>query len=603
MNLMQFLSDHTFATTLVVLAVTLWALIREWGPPDLIFVGSLVALVLGRVLKPGEAFAGFSSPSVLMGGALFMVAAAMRETGAMDAIGQRLLGNVHTENAALLLVGIVSLIASAFLNNTTIVAMFLPLLLDWSRKRSISPSRLLIPLSFFTIMGGTCTLIGPSTNLVVQSQLEKRDLPLMSFFELGWVGIPCAIIGTVYMFSLGRWFLPNRKELLEQLADSRREYLVEMIVQPDCRLIGQTIEAAGLRNLPGLFLIEIDREGNVIGPVAPGERIQSQDRLIFTGVVDTIVDLKRIPGLVAAGESKYEVSSQAQRGRVLCEAVVSATSPLIGSTIRHAELRARSNAAVVAVHRNGERMTNKIGDIELQQGDTLLLQTGVHFLRAHRNNPDFYLVADVADSRPLRHDRATICVVLFLGLVAALATESFTKLDPMIVSFAVAGLMIATRCISTADARQAVEWPVLVSIAASFGLGTALEKSGVAKEFADSLVHYTSGYGPIAALAAIYFGTMVLNELITNNGAANLAFPFCLAVAASLQVDARPFIIAVTLAASYAFASPIGYQTHMMVFGPGGYRFSDFVKVGLPLNLLLWITATLLIPLFWPFHP
>lgn len=597
----QFLANPTFAITLVILAVTLFALIREYGPPDLIFVGALVALVLTRVLKPAEAFAGFSSPSVLMVGALFMVAAAMRETGAMDAIGQRLLGKVQTENSALLLVGVVSVTTSALLNNTTIVAMFLPLLLDWSRKRSISPSRLLIPLSFFTILGGTCTLIGTSTNLVVQSQLEKRGLPLLSFIELGYVGIPCAVIGCIYMFTVGRALLPNRKELLEQLSDTRREYLVEMIVQHDCRLVGQTVEQAGLRNLPGLFLIEIDRDGEIIGPVAPRERILGGDRLVFTGVVDTIVDLKRIPGLVAAGEATYQVSSQAQRGRMLCEAVVSATSPLIGNTIRDADLRARYNAAVVAVHRNGERLTNKLGDIVLQQGDTLLLQTGSHFLRAHRNNPDFYLVADVADSRPLRHDRAGICVLLFGALILALATESFTSLDPMIVSFAVAGLMIATRCISTKDARQAVEWPVLVSIAASFGLGTALEKSGIAEKFASSLVGLTSDYGPIAALAAIYFGTMVLNELITNNGAANLAFPFSLAVANTLSVDSRPFIIAVTLAASYAFASPIGYQTHMMVFGPGGYRFSDFVKVGLPLNLLLWGTATLLIPLFWPF--
>jgi di/tricarboxylate transporter len=587
--------------TLFVLAATLFALMRDWGPPDVIFIAALVVLVLARVLSPKDAFAGFASPSVLMVGALFMVAAALRETGALDHLGQRLLGKVNTERGGLLWVSSVATATSALLNNTTIVAMLLPVVLDWCRKRSISPSRLLIPLSFATILGGTCTLIGTSTNLVVQSKLAEKNMPPMSFIELGCVGIPCAVLGVVYLLTAGRWLLPNRKELLQQLAETRREYLVEMMVQPGCRLIGQSVQAAGLRNLPGLFLIEIDRQGAIIGPVAPQELLREGDRLVFTGVVDTIVDLKKIPGFVPAADETYEVKSEGQRGRVLCEAVVSATSPLIGKTIKDAELRARYNAAVVAVHRNGQRVTTKLGDTTLHPGDTLLLQTGSHFLRAHRNNPDFYLVANVDDSRPLRHDRVPFALALFVGMIALLATESFTGIDPMIASFLVAGLMIVTRCISTADARQSIEWSVLVGIAASFGLGTALEKAGIARQFADFLAESTAGWGPIAALAALYLGTMLLNELITNNGAAVLAFPFAVELSSSLNVSPRPFVIAVALAASYAFASPIGYQTHMMVYGPGGYRFADFVRVGLPLNLLLWVTAVTLIPWIWRF--
>jgi di/tricarboxylate transporter len=276
--------------------------------------------------------------------------------------------------------------------------------------------------------------------------------------------------------------------------------------------------------------------------------------------------------------------------------VISPTSPLVGKDIRNAEFRSQYNAAVVAVHRNGARLTNKLGDVVLRPGDTLLLQTGPHFLRAHRNNPDFYLVSGVEDSRPLRHDRARIAVVLLVGLVVAMASG---YVDPTLAAFATAGLMVATGCISTSDARQSIDWSVLVMIAASFGRGTALEKSGAAGFIAEGLVTTTRPFGPIATLAAIYFGTMVLNELITNNGAAALAFPFCLEAARLLDVSPRPFLMAVTLAASFAFASPIGYQTHMMVYGPGGYRFTDFVKVGLPLNLLLWITAVILIPFLW----
>jgi di/tricarboxylate transporter len=277
--------------------------------------------------------------------------------------------------------------------------------------------------------------------------------------------------------------------------------------------------------------------------------------------------------------------------------VISPTSPLVGKDIRHAEFRAQYNSAVVAVHRNGARLTNKIGDVVLRPGDTLLLQTGPHFIRAHRNNPDFYLISGVEDSRPLRHDRAKIAVALVLGLVVAMASG---LVDHTLAAFAIAGLMVATGCISTSNARQSIDWSVLVMIAASFGLGTALEKSGAARFIAEGLVNATQPIGPLATLAAIYFGTMILNELITNNGAAVLAFPFCLEAAKLLKVSERPFLIAVTLAASFAFASPIGYQTHMMVYGPGGYRFMDFVKVGLPLNLLLWIVAVILIPFIWP---
>jgi di/tricarboxylate transporter len=595
------MDGFAFWFTLFVLAATLFALMRDWGPPDVIFVAALVVLVLARVLSPKDAFAGFASPSVLMVGALFMVAAALRETGALDHLGQRLLGKVNSERGGLLWVSSVATASSALLNNTTIVAMLLPVVLDWCRKRSISPSRLLIPLSFATILGGTCTLIGTSTNLVVQSKLAEKKMPPMSFIELGYVGIPCAIVGLAYLLTAGRWLLPNRKELLQQLAETRREYLVEMMVQPGCRLIGQSVQAAGLRNLPGLFLIEIDRQGEIIGPVAPQELLREGDRLVFTGVVDTIVDLKKIPGFVPAADETYEVKSERQRGRMLCEAVVSATSPLIGKTIKDAELRARYNAAVVAVHRNGQRVTTKLGDTTLHPGDTLLLQTGSHFLRAHRNNPDFYLVANVDDSRPLRHDRVPFALALFAGMIAMLALESFTGVDPMITALAAAGLMIFSRCISVADARQSIEWSVLVGIAASFGLGTALEKAGIAREFADFLAQSTAGWGPVAALVALYLGTMLLNELITNNGAAVLAFPFAVELSSSLEVSPRPFVIAVALAASYAFASPIGYQTHMMVYGPGGYRFADFVRVGLPLNLLLCGAAVTLIPLIWPF--
>jgi di/tricarboxylate transporter len=585
--------------TFAVLAGLLYGLVKD-KPPDVLFVGAVVILAAFGVIAPEEAFAGFANSGMLIVAALFIVAAGLRETGVMEYVAERFLGNVETEAKALFYMAVVLIPSAMILNNTPKVALLVPVLIVWCRRRGISPSRLLMPLSFLSILGGTCSLIGTSTNLVVQGLIIKNHLRPMGFFEIGAVGLPCAILGALYMLTIGRKLMPDRKELLEQLEETRREYLVEMLVQPGCRLASKKVGEAGLRQLPGLFLIEIDRDGMAIGPVSPDEEIQTNDRLIFTGVVSTIVDLEKIPGLVPAADAHYEVSPVKKWGRQLCEAVISPSSPLVGQEVREADFRSLYDAAIVAVHRNGARLTNKVGDIRLHAGDTLLLQVGPYFSRAFRNNPDFYLVSDVEDSRPVRFNRAWPAALIFLAMIAAFVTG---VIDVMLAAFLACGAMVAARCISPTDARKSVDLPVLIAIAASFGVGRALEQSGVAKLFASLLVEATRSWGPIATLAGIYFGTMVLNELISNNAAAALSFPFCLESARLLGVNERPFIMAVTLAASYAFASPIGYQTHMMVFGPGGYRFTDFMRVGIPLNLLMCTTAVILIPQIWPFYP
>jgi di/tricarboxylate transporter len=589
--------NFQMGATALVLAGLLYGLIKD-KPADVLFVGALVVLSALGVIGLEDAFAGFANSGMLIVAAMFVVAAGLRETGVMDYVGDRFLGHVNTEARALAYMAALLIPSAMFLNNTPKVALLVPVLITWCRRRRISPSRLLMPLSFLSVLGGTCSLIGTSTNLVVQGLLIKHDRKPMSFLEIGCVGFPCAVLGAFYLLTIGRKLLPDRKELIEQLDESRREYLVEMLVQPGCRLAGKTIAQAGLRHLPGLFLIEIDREGEPIGPVGPDEVILANDRLVFTGIVSTIVDLEKIPGLLPAADSRYEVIPTRRWGRQLCETVISPTSPLIGQLVRDADFRALYDAAIIAVHRNGARLTNKIGDIVLRAGDTLLLQAGPNFSRAFRNNPDFYLVSDVEDSRPVRFDRFWAAVAIFAVMIAAFLSGFIAF---MLASFLAAGAMIAFRCISPADARKAIDLPVLIAIAASFGVGKALEQSGLAKLFAGILVDATRPWGPTATLAAIYLGTMLLNELISNNAAAALAFPFCIESARLLAVNDRPFIMALTLAASYAFASPIGYQTHMMVFGPGGYRFTDFMRVGIPLNLLMWVTAMILIPRIWPF--
>ena len=594
-----------------VLAVFIALQRRGGAPPDLIFLGGLVTVTLCGVITPQEALAGFANPAVITIGALFVVAAAMRTTGALDRITYGLLGRAKTKQAALLRLIFPVVGLSALINNTPIVAMLVPSIIDWCRARGISPSRMLLPISYLAILGGACTLIGTSTNFVVNGMLIQAKMPPMHLFEIGYVGLPCAIVGGLYLIFVGRHLLPNRTDLVDQLGEQRREYLVEMMVLPQCRLVGQTVETAGLRNLPGLFLIEIDRGGEVITPVAPEDIIREDDRLIFTGIVSTIVDLEKIPGLVPAADTGYEMRPEEVHRRHLTEVVLSNTSPLIGSTIKEAKFRQLYNAAVVAVHRNGVRITNKVGNIRLETGDTLLLQTSTKFHSTFRNSRDFFLVSSVEGSEPRRYHRTSVALGLLAMLVVALVLVSLGLVKGFdspgmlaIVAVAIAGLMVGARCIPMAQARTALDLQVLIAIAAAIGLGGALDESGAAESIAEGLVHLVGDQNPYLLLAAVYLLTVIFTELMTNTAVAAMMFPLAVAVAGQIpgEINARPFIMAIAMAASCSFITPIGYQTNLMVMGPGGYRPVDYLRVGLPLSLLVGATAITLIPQIWPFH-
>ena len=614
---------------LVVTAVIFIALqVRRGASPDLLFLGGLVAVTLFGVITPAQALAGFANPAVITIGALFIVAAGLRSTGVLDWVGQKLLGSVQTETGALARIAITVAPVSAFLLNTPMVAMLMPVLIDWCRKRGISPSRLLIPLSYFTILGGVCTLIGTSTTLVVNAWLRDQpgnsdwasdagfclQLQEMSLFEIGYVGLPCAAVGILFLLLFGRKLLPNRTELIEKLGDQRREYLVEMLVQPNCPLVGQNVEAAGLRHLPGLFLIEIDHQGELITPVTPSDKIHAGDRLIFTGVVTTIADLEKIPGLVPAADRTYEFHPHQRQERHLTEAVISGTSPLIGRTVREGNFRERYNAAIVAVHRNGLRLTNKIGNIQLEPGDTLLLQTRDEFVENYRHSREFYLVSRVGGSSARRHDRAGLAALLFLILIAWLSATSLIETGSIwagfssksIAAIAIAGLMVGLRCLPMAEARTAIDLQILITIAAALGLGSALSNSGAALAIANTMVALIGGnlgipneWLPYVLLGTIYLLAMIFTELITNVAVAAMLLPVAVGVAWSGQYNPRPFIMAIALAASLSFLTPIGYQTNLMVMGPGGYYPRDYLRVGTPLAILMFITAMLFIPWHW----
>ncbi len=621
----------------ISLAVTLAVFVglqqRRNIPADLLFLGGLVMVTLCGVIAPREALAGFANPAVVTIGALFVVAAGLRSTGVLDSIGNLLLGTAKTAGVAMRRVLGVVLGVSAFINNTPVVAMFVPVLLTWCRRRGLSPSRVLLPVSYVAIMGGTCTLIGTSTNIIVNGLLREEQerearriahaeqqglyahLPgfqeqmgSMTLFEIGRVGFACAVAGSAYLLLIGYRLLPDRTELVEQLDEQRREYMVEMLVQPHCRLIGKTVEQAGLRHLRGLYLIEIDRDDDVVTPVTPDDVIREGDRLIFTGVVSTILDLVQIPGLVPAADLTYEIHPKRRMGRHLSEAVVSSSSPLVGTTVRQANFRRLYNAAVVAVHRNGAQLRRKIGDIVLRAGDTLLLQTRTEFSSAFRNSRDFFLVADVEGSQPRRHERAWLAIGLVVGLVVWLFAASWFQpgglaegfASPALAALTIAGLMVLGRCIPAADARGAIDLQVLVTIAAALGLGRALTESGAAEAIAHAVVG-GAGRNPYLLLVGFYLLTVVFTELVSNGAVAAMLFPLGVALAAAAGVSPRPFAMALALGASLSFITPIGYQTNLMVMGPGGYQPRDYLRAGLPLMVIVGTVALLMIPRVWPF--
>ena len=582
--------------TVAVLVAMIAAMAREIAGPDVILMGGLIVLAASGVLTPKEAFAGFANESMLTVGALLVLSAALRDTGALEATFGRIFGRTRNERVGLVRLMFPIATISAFLNNTTIVAMMTPVVIDWAHRNRMSPGRFLIPLSYATILGGVTTIIGTSTNLTVAGMMIQSGMTPMGFFELAPVGIPVAVAGLAYLLWASPRLLPARKEPTDDLGEARREYTVAMIVELRSPLANRTVEDAGLRHLPGLFLVEIDRAGRVITPVGSDELILESDRLVFAGVVDTIVDLSRIRGLVPATDD--ERPAPTDPGRRLIEAVVSHSSPLVGRSIRDANFRTVYDAAVIAVHRNGERVAGKIGLIVLRPGDTLLLQTASGFLRVHRNSPDFYLVSELPGTENPRYDRAWVALGVLAALVAIVTLE---WLPISIASFVAAGALVATRCITAGQARRSVEWSILIVIAAALGVGTAMEKTGVAAATATQLSRIAGDVGPLAALALVYFVTVLLTEAISNNAAAALMFPIGVATAVKLGVDVRGFVMAVTIAASCGFATPIGYQTHLIVYGPGGYRFSDFVRVGLPLDLLCGVVAVAVIPYFFPF--
>ncbi|HOL96602.1 MAG TPA: SLC13 family permease [bacterium] len=581
--------------TLGIILFQMGMLISTRTGPDVILLGGVTLLLVFNVLTPDEALGGLANEGMVTVGVLYVVVAGLRETGGIGWLVEKCLGRPRSTLAAQARLMPPVIAMSAFLNNTPVVAMLIPAVKEWAKNYRLPVSQLLIPLSYASILGGVCTLIGTSTNLVVYGLLLKSGFPELHMFEITRVGLPVAVLGFFYILLFGRKWLPNREPAFTALSDPR-EYTVEMIVEPDSPLDGKSIEEAGLRNLTGMFLIEVEREGRILPAVSPQERLKINDRLVFCGIVESVVDLQRIRGLKPATNQVFKLDSP-RPDRCLIETVVSSSCALVGRTIRDGRFRNQYNAVVIAVARHGKRIHKKIGDIILQPGDTLLLEAHPSFLEQQKNSRDFYLISRVEDSHPLRHERSYIAMGILAGMVVCV---TFGWLSMLKAAMLAAGLMLITQCCKVSTARRSVDWQVLMVIAASFALGNALEKSGLAHTVGHGLISL-AGNSPWISLALVYLVTILFTELITNNAAAVLVFPIAMSTARDLGVNFMPFAVVIMMAASASFATPIGYQTNLMVYGPGGYHFTDYMKIGIPLGILVGVTVIGLTPLCWPF--
>lgn len=582
--------------TIGVVLATLGMLLWERFTPDKILLGAVAVLIGSGVLTPREALAGFWNPGVLTVAVLFVLVAALKSTGAIRWIGDWVLGRPRGEFLAQSRLVCITAPLSAFINNTPIVAMLTSTVEHWSRNSRIPPSKLLLPMNYATILGGMCTLVGTSTNLIVAGLMHQQSgLPAMRMFDPLGVGAVAAVAGGVYLLTVGRWLLPTRRSALEQATDTR-EYAVEMLVEDDGPVAGKSIGEARLRQLADSYLVELVRDGEVHVAVAPQEVLRGGDRLVFVGATDAVRELRRVPGLRPATDQLFKIDT-AHGQRTLVELVLSAYSPAVGRTLVESSFRSRYNAAVIAVSRHGQRLHEKPGEALLQAGDTLLVETARGFLRHHGSSPDFLMV-NLVDGAP-RVDRTRALASLAV-IGAMIVANAVFGVDILLSALAAAALVILTGCVRLAELRRSVDLRLIVVIACSFALGAALDRSGVAAQVAAHLKGW-AGADPFWTLVLVYICAVLFTELLTNNAAAVLMFPIAIAAATQLGVQPMPFVIAIMMGASAGFITPIGYQTNLMIYGPGGYRFMDYVRLGAPLSLVVGTAVLWAIPRFWPF--
>jgi di/tricarboxylate transporter len=598
---MDFLSPMII--TMVLIVVTLYAFLKEIAPADLIALTVLCCTVIFGLVDSKLVLEVFKNEAPLTIGALFVIGTALEKSGGVRQISriiQKLAGG-GLRSTLLIFCG-VTVFFSAFMNNTAIVAIMLPVALGLARSKDIPASKLLIPLSYASILGGCCTLIGTSTNIVVNGALKNYNIPAMQMFDLAVIGVPLCIVGVSYMVIFGPKLLPNRSSVMGMLDDKERTTpLFHILVDKHSALIGQRLLDSPIFNpKSGIHMMEIRRNGERVMLPVNEIIIEANDRFLI-GVhgrrnkAATAEEL--LPDMGIQTLSKID--------GVVTELVLTEESELIHQTLADSDFRQHYNSVVLAVHRNGNNITERLSSAELEHGDTLLVLTPRNNLRVLQDSHNFVLT-DSPESSPIPGFRSQATLTWAILLAVVLSVTFMPNVPMYMASLAGAVAILWIRIISMREAYSGVDWSIIFMLYGMLALGMAMDQTGTAAWLADSFVNLaraiaTPSVLPYFALSAVILLTIVLTEVLSNNATALMMVPIVVNLAESLGISPMPFIIGICIGASCAFMMPMGYQTHMMVYGPGGYKFSDFVRIGLPLNIITWVMASIIIPLVWSF--
>jgi di/tricarboxylate transporter len=583
----------------VVLLAAIVALAREWAPPPAIMLGAVVALTLAGVVTPEQAFSGLSNPATLTIAGLFVVARAVRDHARVDLVVERVLGS-HTgttppsTRGALLRMPAPVMALSGVINNIPLVATLAPVVRSWAERHGVATTHLLMPLSFAAILGGLLTTIGTATNLVVSGILESQGFAAFGFFEVTWVGLPLAVLALLVMVVLAPRVLPDRRSPHERLSTDERDFAVRLQVADGGPIDHKTVEQAGLRDLRTTYLVGLVREGHETAPVPPDTLLLAGDVLTFVGRVADVRDLLSHPGLVEA--ERPQTAALDGDGHDHFECVLGSSSRLVGRTLKEVSFRGHYGGAVVAIHRAGEAIDAKLGTVRLESGDALLVLADEQFDERWQGQQDFAVVVPHHDRHTQRSPRELFVVLTVLGMVGL----SASGLVPIVTSvLAAVALLVGTRTIRFRRALDALNLDVLLIVAAAIGLGLAMQSSGLAGHLADGVEAVAARGGLVLTLALVVLGTVVLTEVVTNVAAAGIMVPVALEAATRVEADPTGFAVAVAIAASASFLTPIGYQTNTIVYGLGGYRFGDYWRLGLPLTASVVAVTLLVVPAVW----